>query len=74
MRKVASEQLKKEAVGVDPEVIAFRAQFGNSSPLDELIRHGAQRMLQAAIETEVRTSLLSTPIAVMPTVARDGSL
>ena len=32
---------------------AFRAQFGETSPLDELVRTGAQRMLQAAIETEV---------------------
>ncbi len=53
MRMVTTEPLKEEAVGVAPEVISFRAEFGDSSPLDELVRHGAQRMLQAAIETEV---------------------
>jgi transposase-like protein len=37
----------------DPEVLAFRAQFDERSPLDEIVRDGAQRMLQAAIEAEV---------------------
>ena len=37
----------------DPEVLAFRAQFNERSPLDQIIRDGAQRMLQAAIEAEV---------------------
>jgi transposase-like protein len=34
-------------------VVEFRSQFGATSPLDELVRTGAQRMLQTAIETEV---------------------
>ena len=38
---------------LDPEVLAFRANFESRSPLDEIIREGARRMLQAAIETEV---------------------
>lgn len=38
---------------VDPEVIAFRANFEARSPLDELVREGARRMLQAAIDAEV---------------------
>ncbi len=37
----------------DPEVVKFRANFENRSPLDELIREGARRMLQAAIDAEV---------------------
>lgn len=37
----------------DPEVLAFRAQFGDRSPLDEIVREGAKRMLQAAIDAEV---------------------
>ena len=41
------------ADALDPEVIQFRAQFGDASPLDELLREGAQRMLQTAIESEV---------------------
>ena len=40
---------------VDPEVIAFREQFDAASPLDELVREGARRMLQAAIDAEVAT-------------------
>jgi transposase-like protein len=43
---------------VDPEVVAFRAAFGDRSPLDELVREGAQRMLQAAIEAEVEEFLV----------------
>ena len=37
----------------DPEVVKFRADFESRSPLDELIREGARRMLQAAIDAEV---------------------
>lgn len=37
----------------DPEVLAFRAQFEQRSPLDEIVRSGAQQMLQAAIDAEV---------------------
>ncbi|QDU89496.1 Transposase, Mutator family [Pirellulimonas nuda] len=40
---------------LDPEVVAFREQFDTASPLDELIREGARRMLQAAIDSEVET-------------------
>jgi len=40
-------------VPLDPEVLAFRAQFETGSPLDELVRSGAQRMLQTAIDIEV---------------------
>ena len=38
---------------VDPEVISFRAQFDQRSPLDEIVREGARRMLQSAIDAEV---------------------
>lgn len=38
---------------LDPEVIAFREHFDDHSPLDEIVRDGARRMLQAAIEAEV---------------------
>jgi putative transposase len=38
---------------LDPEVIAFRRQFDDRSPLDEIVREGARKMLQAAIDTEV---------------------
>ena len=39
---------------LDSEVVQFRAQFEPSSPLDEIVREGAQGMLQAAIESEVQ--------------------
>lgn len=39
---------------LDPEVISFRAQFDEKSPLDELVREGARRMLQSAIDAEVK--------------------
>jgi transposase-like protein len=53
MRQVTPEELGSPAATLDPEVVEFRAQFGERSPLDELVRHGAQQMLQTAIETEV---------------------
>jgi putative transposase len=51
MRQITSEELSSPAAA--PEVLAFRAQFGGAIPLDELVRVGAQQMLQAAIEAEV---------------------
>ena len=53
MRQVTTEALASPAATLDPEVLEFRSQFGQTSPLDELVRHGAQQMLQSAIETEV---------------------
>lgn len=57
MRQITTEALQGPAAGLDSEVVAFRAQFGETSPLDELVRTGAQRMLQSAIETEVNDFL-----------------
>ena len=42
----------------DPEVLAFRAQFDHRIPLDEIVRQGAQQMLQAAIDAEVDQFLI----------------
>ncbi len=53
MKKVTTEDARNPEGELDAEVIAFRSQFGDSSPLDELVREGAQRMLQTAIEAEV---------------------
>ena len=41
------------AESVDPEVMAFRRHFEERSPLDELVREGARKMLQEAIHAEV---------------------
>ena len=38
---------------LDSEVLAFRRQFDERSPLDELVREGARKMLQEAINAEV---------------------
>jgi putative transposase len=54
MSKVTKEKNATPVVGtVDSEVLEFRAQFEQRSPLDQLVRDGAQKMLQAAIEKEV---------------------
>ena len=53
MRQVTTEALASPAERLDPEVLEFRSQFGEASPLDELVWHGAQQMLQSAIEMEV---------------------
>ena len=42
-----------EVEQIDPEVVDFRANFDDRSPLDEIVRDGARKMLQAAIEGEV---------------------
>ena len=59
MKKVPTDQLSRPESEVDPEVLAFRSQFDSVSPLDELVRQGAQQMLQTAIETEVQDFLLT---------------
>ena len=59
MKKVTTEQLSRPESEVDPEVLAFRSQFNSVSPLDELVRQGAQQMLQTAIEIEVQDFLLA---------------
>ena len=38
---------------IDPEVVEFREAFEARSTLDEIIREGARKMLQTAIEVEV---------------------
>ncbi len=43
---------------VDSEVLAFRAQFDDQSPIDQMVREGARRMLQSAIDSEVESFLL----------------
>lgn len=53
MKKVTTEELQNPEGTFDPEVVAFRSQFENTSPLDEVVHHGAQKMLQTAIEGEV---------------------
>ena len=57
MKKVTTKR-SSNPVEHDPEVVAFRAQFDGRSPLDEIIRVGAQQMLQTAIEAEVSEFLL----------------
>ena len=37
----------------DAEVVQFRENFDGRSPLDQLVREGARKMLQAAIDAEV---------------------
>ncbi|MEZ6146664.1 MAG: hypothetical protein R3B91_14860 [Planctomycetaceae bacterium] len=68
---------------VDAEVLEFRANFEASSPLDELVREGARRMLQAAIDAEVDEFIVQLPAllasglqSTLPSVAflrRDSS-
>jgi putative transposase len=53
MRQVTTEELSRPACRLDAEVLGFRSEFGQRSPLDELVRQGAQQMLQSAIEREV---------------------
>ena len=58
MSKVTTGRASIPEVEVDSEVIEFRSQFEERSPLDQIVRDGAQRMLQQAIEAEVCQFLL----------------
>jgi transposase-like protein len=53
MKKSIPEQPSVPAENQDSEVVAFRPAFEDRSPLDQIIREGAQRMLQAANDAEV---------------------
>lgn len=63
---------------LDPEVVSFRAQFDERSPLDQLVREGARRMLQSAIDAEVDAFIAShadrTDEQGRRRVVRNGSL
>jgi len=58
MKQVTTERVENPVETVDREVLDFRAQFDDKSPLDELVRVGAQQMLQTAIEAEVNDFIL----------------
>jgi len=53
MSKCRAAGQSTPAVAASSEVLAFREQLGERSELDELVREGARRMLQAAIDAEV---------------------
>ncbi len=53
MKKSIAEQPSTPAEKHASEVVSLRPPFEDSSPLDQIIREGAQRMLQAAIDAEV---------------------
>ena len=63
---------------IDPEVVSFRAQFDQKSPLDEIVREGARRMLQSAIDAEVDNFIAShadrTDAEGRRLVVKNGSL
>lgn len=52
--KTAVPATQQNQERVDAEVLQFREQFDEASPLDEIVRQGARSMLQAAIEAEAR--------------------
>ncbi len=54
MSKITTDRLDLPADNqLDPEVLAFRRQFDDRSPLDKIVHEGARRMLQLAIDAEV---------------------
>ena len=53
MTKSIAEHSSVPAVKLDPEVVQFREQFEGRTTLDEIVRTGAQKMLQTAIDAEV---------------------
>ena len=60
MRKDKSERLEVPVDDpVDSELLPFQGSFDQRSPLDQLVREGARRMLQSAIDTEVEAFIAS---------------
>ncbi len=55
MSQSIAESKRTPVEDLDPEVIAFREQFEDRSTLDQIIRQGAQQMLQRAIDAEVES-------------------
>ena len=55
--KVTSERVSRPESDSSSQVFSFENPHVPSSPLDQLIRQGAQQMLQAAIDAEVQTFL-----------------
>ncbi len=56
MIKITTDRLDLPADSQrDPEALDFQQQFGDRSPLDEIVQEGARRMLQAAIDAEVES-------------------
>ena len=54
MTKIKTDQRSTPVdQGLDPEVIPFRQQLDQCSRLDELVRAGARKLLQEAIDAEV---------------------
>ena len=64
MRQTTTNEVGNPAEGVpradlatDRIALSFRGREGGQSPLDQLVREGARRMLQAALENEVEVFL-----------------
>jgi len=55
MSQSIAEAKRTPVEDLDPEVLAFREQFEDRSTLDQIIRQGAQQMLQRAIDAEVES-------------------
>ena len=53
MTKTKTDRRSTPVDTVDSEVIAFRQQFDQRSPLDQIVQEGARKMLQEAIDAEV---------------------
>lgn len=53
MTKTKTDRHSTPVDTVDSEVIAFRQQFDDRSPLDQIVQEGARKMLQEAIDAEV---------------------
>ena len=52
--KVKSERPENPVeAATEPDVVSFDEPFEDRSPLDQIVREGARRMLQEAIDAEV---------------------
>jgi len=59
MRSTTASHAAPVDESFDVEVVEFWANFETRSPLDEIIREGARRMLQAAIDAEVEEFIIA---------------
>jgi len=59
---------------IDPEVVEFREAFEARGALDEIIREGAGKMLQTAIETDVDDFVTGSAPSRVPSASDSAPL
>ena len=60
MRQTTTAAIASPAATLDPEVVEFRSQFGETSPLDELVRQRARRKRPLVIHLQLALAVAAS--------------